>query len=444
MDFIEGLISGTFPFILTVFFGGYLTLKTGFFQLRQFFSSIKILSVKGDGKASFGAMCNSLAAAIGTGNIVGVAAAISLGGAGAVFWMWVSAMLGMVIKSGEIAVGIFYREKKGEEYVGGPHYYIKNALPKSFSFLGVIFAFFGIIASFFCGNITQINSAVSSVPKNAVIRLTAGIIIAVIIFFVIGGGVLKIIRFLEKMLPFMALLYILLCLGVIVRNINELPSAFYEIFVGAFNPRAVTGGCVGSVLNVISIGASKGIFSNEAGLGTAAVAHSTVKDATPQKQSLFGIFEVFVDTILICTLTALTILTSGVIIDYESGLKANLTLDAFSTVYGKTSYILLLVMLLLFGVSSVIGWASYGINFTEFLFGKKGIRLFLYIYPAVCVVGAVANTEFVWRLAEVFNGVLVIINLFGMIYLSNDVIDILKENKNDKTKDRKAKRFFKK
>ncbi len=444
MNFIEGLISGTLPFIITVCFGGYLTFKTNFFQFRRLFPSMKALAVRGDGKASFGAMCNSLSAAIGTGNIVGVAAAISLGGAGAVFWMWVSALLGMIIKAGEIALGIFYRESREGEYIGGPHYYIKNALPKPLSSFGVVFAFFGIMASFFCGNITQINSAVSGVSQNVVIRLIAGVLIAVIISFVIGGGVSKITRFLEKMLPFMAIIYILLCFGVIFRNITELPSAFYKICVGAFNPRAVTGGCVGSVLRVISIGASKGIFSNEAGLGTAALAHSNVTRTTPQKQSLFGIFEVFVDTVLICTLTALTILTSGVIIDYEKGFSANLTLNAFSTVYGKLSYILLLIMLLLFGVSSVIGWASYGINFSTFLFGKRGTRLFIYTYPVVCIIGAAANAAFVWRLAELFNGVMVIINLFAMIYLSNDVIDILKENKNDKTKDRGFAGIFKK
>ena len=426
-DFIERLLSGSLPFVLTVFIGGYFTFKTRFYQFRKFVSAINVLKPqKSEGKASFFAMCSSLSAAIGTGNIVGVAAAISLGGAGAVFWMWISAILGMVIKSGEIALGISYRQKNGNGFVGGPMYYIKNALPKGFGALAAAFAFLGILSSFFCGNVTQINSAVASISQSIFIRFLFGLSTAALTFFVIFGGTRKIGNFLGRVLPFMAILYIVLCLGVIIVNFGALDEAFYKIFVGAFNPRSVSGGCIGSVVRVISVGASKGIFSNESGLGTAAIAHANVQNTTPQKQSLFGIFEVFVDTILICTLTALTILTSGVIIDYGTVSDTPLTLNALNTVYGGFSSVLLNLMLLLFGISSVIGWGLYGISFCDFLFGKKGVRLYVFIYPLFCIIGAVSSTEAVWRLAELFNGVMVIINLFVMIFLSKDVKGALK------------------
>ncbi|MBR5223955.1 MAG: sodium:alanine symporter family protein [Clostridia bacterium] len=445
LDFLERLFSGSLPFVLTVLLGGYFTIKTRFFQFKNLVPSFLVLKgEKGDKKASFLAMCNSLSAAIGTGNIVGVAAAVSLGGAGAIFWMWITALLGMVIKAGEIALGVYYREKNGDNFQGGPIFYIKNGLNKKWGFLGAIFAVLGLASSFFCGNITQINSAAASVSQSMWIRLIIGVIAAAVIFFVIRGGVKKIFSFLGVLLPFMSVLYILLCVGVLVLNLEEIAPAFYKIFIGAVSPKSVTGGAVGSVISVISIGASKGIFSNEAGLGTAAIAHSSVRNTTPKTQSLFGIFEVFVDTILICTLTGLTILTSGVIIDYGTVPDKILTVSAFSTVYGNFSEYLLSVMLLLFGISSVIGWASYGISFADFLFGEKAVKFFTLIYPIISVIGAVSSGVIVWRLAELFNGFMVIINLLVMSFLSKEVILMLKGNKIDKTKNKKHKGFFKK
>lgn len=433
LSFIFTLISGTFPFCLTLIIGGYFTVKTRFFQIKYFARSFAVLKGEKSGKINgFSAMCNSLSAALGTGNIVGVAAALSIGGAGAVFWMWISAFLGMIIKSAEIALGVFYRSKSGENFSGGPHIYIKNALPKGLHFLSALFAFTGLLATFFGGNMTQVNSAVSGVSQSLQIRLLIGILSAFVVFFIIGGGVTKIADFLSKLLPFMAVAYLLLCVGVILKNFGALPQVFKSIFVGAFSPRAVTGGAVGSVLRVISVGASKGIFSNEAGVGTAAIAHSQVLTAKPFSQSFYGIFEVFVDTILLCTLTALTILSSGVIIDYNKAPAAHLTISALSTLYGDASEYILSAMLLLFGISSVIGWATYGISFSEFLFGKTGKRTFVLIYPFFCVIGAVLSANFVWQTAELLNGILVIINLFVLIFLSKNVISLLKEKENDK------------
>lgn len=420
------LLSGAFPFCLTVLVGGYFSLKTGLFQFKNFLKSFGVF--KGEkGKNGFSAMCNSLSAALGTGNIVGVAAALSTGGAGAVFWMWVSAFFSMVIKSAEIALGVFYHRKKNDIFWGGPHFYIKNAMPKKWRFLSAVFAFIGLVSTFFCGNMTQINSAVSGASKRGEIKLLIGFLSAIIVLFIIYGGVQKIAKFLTGLLPLMAVSYIALCIGVILKNHTEIPLAFKSIFIGAFSPKAVSGGAIGSILKVISVGASKGIFSNEAGVGTAAIAHSTVCGAKPFSQSLYGIFEVFVDTILLCTLTALTILTSGVIIDYNKAPASTLTIAALSTLYGNASGYILSGLLLLFGISSVIGWATYGISFSEFLFGSIGKKLFVLIYPVFCVVGAVLSANFVWRTAEVLNGVLVIINLLVLMFLSKNVIGLLKE-----------------
>lgn len=428
LSVIFSFVSGAVPFCLTIIVGGYLTLKTKFFQLKYFKSAFNIFKKENGGELNgFSAMCNSLAAALGTGNIVGVAAALSTGGAGAIFWMWVSAFFSMIIKSSEIALGVFTRSKSGEEYMGGPHIYIKNELPQKLKFLSVLFALFGLLATFFCGNMTQVNSALSGLSKNGYTRFFIGALTAVAVGFVICGGVQKIADFLTKLLPIMAVVYILLCLGVIFKNFNYIPLAFRSIFIGAFSPKAVTGGAVGSVLRAVSVGASKGIFSNEAGVGTAAIAHSSVRGAKPFKQGLYGIFEVFIDTILLCTLTALTILTSGVIIDYNKAPASSLTISALSTLCGNASAYILSGLLLAFGISSVIGWATYGISFSKFLFGNIGKKAFIIIYPVFCVAGAILSANFIWQMAELLNGTLVIINLLVLIYLSKNVVCLLKE-----------------
>lgn len=432
---VISIISGGLPFCLTVFLGGYLTLKTKFFQIRNFRRSLSVFKGnKEQGISGFSAMCNSLSAAVGTGNIVGVAAAISIGGAGAVFWMWVSAFLGMTVKAAEIALGVFYRQKSGNNFVGGPHIYIQKALPKTGVALGFIFAFCGILATVFCGNMTQVNSAVSTISNRPYVKVTFGVLIAILVLFTVRGGAKRITSILSKILPIMAVLYIALCGGVIIRNYELLPIALKQIFIGAFKPEAVTGGAVGSMLISLSIGASKGIFSNEAGVGTAAIAHSLVSDATPLKQSFFGIFEVFVDTILLCSLTALTILSSGVIIEYGNTPSFDLTLRAFCTLYGSGARFLLSTMLMVFGVSSVIGWATYGISFSECLFKEKGKKLFMVIYPVFCILGAVLSAGIIWQIAELLNGILVIINLLVLTYLRKTVLVLLKEKENDKKK----------
>ena len=253
---------------------------------------------------------------------------------------------------------------------------------------------------------------------------------SIITAVVIIGGVSKISKFTTKAVPFMSVLYIVLCLGVIAVNIESVPSCFLSILKGAFNPSAVTGGVVGSVLSTVISGASKGVFSNEAGLGTAAMAYSLAEDNDAYKQGLYGIFEVLLDTVVLCTLTALTILCSGVIIDYGNTEKIPV-IDAFRGLYGDFSKSVLAIMLCLFGISSIIGWAVYGISCSRYLFGDKGKKTFIFIYPVFCILGAVLNVSTVWRVAEFFNGIMLIINLFSIITLSDKVIPILRGRKND-------------
>lgn len=428
---IETLISGMLPFVFLLLVGMYLTVKTRGFQFRRFSNAIKFSlfsQKKNDGEvSSLGAMCNSLAATVGTGNIAGVAAAISIGGAGAVFWMWISALVSMVVKASEIVIALYYRKKDGKNFVGGPMYYIKYGLGKGYSIMAVIFAVSGIFSSFTTGNITQINSCVLVISQNLYIKLAVGIILCILVGVVIVGGMQKITKFTTLLLPIMALLYIVLCLVVIFKNFTLIDDAFLSIVKGAFLPKSVTGGVVGSVYSTFIVGAQKGIFSNEAGLGTAAMAHATAQDANVKTQGLFGVFEVFADTLLICSLSALTILCSGVIIDYTVVASSELVAKALSTVFGGASSPLLALMLLFFGVASVIGWAAYGIDCSKFLFGKKGEKVFVLIYPLFCIIGAVVRVEFAWRTAEFFNGIMLIINLFAVFMLSHKATKVLGE-----------------
>ncbi len=434
LKFLESLISGMLPFTFLMFSGIYFTVKTKGYQFRNLKASVReFFSFEGDSKkgaTSFQSACNSLAATVGTGNIVGVASAVAVGGAGAVFWMWVSAAVAMCVKSAEIVTAIIFKQKANNENFGGPMYYIQEGMSPKFNFLAKIYAFIGVFSCFCSGNIIQTNSAVLCLGQNMGVRVPAGVIFAVITAIVVIGGVSKISSFTTKAVPLMSLLYIALCLGIIFVNIESLPECFLQIIKGAFNPSAVTGGAVGSVLSTALTGASKGVFSNEAGLGTAAMAYSLAQENNAYKQGLYGVFEVFLDTIVLCTLTALTILCSGVIIDYGTSEWVSI-IDAFSLVYGNFSQGALAVMLCLFGISSIIGWAVYGITCSRYLFGNKGKKIFTFIYPVFCILGAVLNVSTVWRVAEFFNGLMLIINLFSIITLSDKVIPILRGRKND-------------
>ena len=442
--FLENIIAYYFPLTLLLLCGIYITLNGGFFQLKKFPQSAKLIikaitvkKEKGAKLTSLQSACTALAATVGTGNIAGVAGAVSLGGAGAVFWMWVSAFLGMAVKYAEITLAICFRQKNKTEYIGGPMYYIKSRLPKGLKFLSVFYAIAGIPACFCTGNITQSNSAILSVSQNIYVRLGFGIIFAALTYIVIFGGSGRIGLVTEKTVPVMSAIYTALAITVIILNIDLLPTAFNMIIKGAFNPKAVTGGVVGTALTSVITGASRGIFSNEAGLGTSAMAHSIAEDANPDTQGLFGIFEVFVDTILICTLTGLTILCSGVKINYGAAASAELVGNALSAELGGISYIALAVMMCFFGFSSVIGWAVYGNICTSFLFGDKGKTVFLFIYPLGCILGAVATVDTAWKISEFFNGIMLCVNIPSILLLSDEFLNVLRGNKNAIQKNRK-------
>ena len=407
--FAETLISGMLPFVFLVFSGIYFTVKSNFFQFKYLPSSVayalgSIFKKRKKGEVTpFQAACTALSATVGTGNIAGVAGALSLGGAGAVFWMWVSAFAGMIIKVAEIVLSLNYREKKDGVFVGGPMYYIKNGLPIAFKPLAAIFAVCGIFAVFTSGNLTQTNAAIASVGGGTAVKVTGGIVFAAVTAAVLTGGNTRIGAFTEKIVPLMAALYIVM------------------IIKGAFCPKAVTGGVIGSFTAALVNGASRGVFSNEAGLGTSAMAHSASDNTDGVNQSLYGIFEVFTDTVVICTLTALTVLCSGIYINYGATASTELVNEAFSVIYGDLSGALLALMMCLFGLSSVIGWGYYGTVCCSYVFGNKGKRLFVFIYPAACIIGAVCSADTAWRLSAFFNGIMLCVNTFAVMLLSSFV-----------------------
>ena len=428
--------------------GLYLSIRTNFLQIRKFPYAIKTTLGRifrkrdaSDGAITpFQAVCTALAATVGTGNIAGVAGAIAIGGPGAIFWMWVSALFGMCTKYAEVTLAVHYREINANgELVGGPMYYIKNGLSKKWHWLAYLFAAFGVLTVFGTGNATQVNTittAINSALLNynvisesavSTSNLIIGIIIAILIAMILLGGIKRIGHVTEKLVPFMALLYILLGLGVILLNIQNVPAVFASIFRGAFQPRAVTGGMVLSMFTSLKKGVSRGIFSNEAGLGTGSIAHACADTKKPVKQGMFGIFEVFTDTIVICTLTALVILCSGVAVDYGKAAGAELTILGFTSTYGSWVSIFTAVAMCCFAFSTAVGWGLYGARCIEFLFSEKVIKPFMVIYSLVAILGATANLGLMWSIAETFNGLMAIPNLIALFLLSGTVVKLTKE-----------------
>ena len=428
--------------------GLYLSIRTNFLQIRKFPYAIKTTLGRifrkrdaSDGAITpFQAVCTALAATVGTGNIAGVAGAIAIGGPGAIFWMWVSALFGMCTKYAEVTLAVHYREINANgELVGGPMYYIKNGLSKKWHWLAYLFAAFGVLTVFGTGNATQVNTittAINSALLNynvisesavSTSNLIIGIIIAILIAMILLGGIKRIGHVTEKLVPFMALLYILLGLGVILLNIQNVPAVFASIFRGAFQPRAVTGGIVLSMFTSLKKGVSRGIFSNEAGLGTGSIAHACADTKKPVKQGMFGIFEVFTDTIVICTLTALVILCSGVAVDYGKAAGAELTILGFTSTYGSWVSIFTAVAMCCFAFSTAVGWGLYGARCIEFLFSEKVIKPFMVIYSLVAILGATANLGLMWSIAETFNGLMAIPNLIALFLLSGTGVKLTKE-----------------
>ena len=447
---VNNFIWGVPAMVCIIGVGLYLSIRTGFIQIRKFKYAMKTTIGRifkkrdaSDGSITpFQAVCTALAATVGTGNIAGVAGAIAIGGPGAVFWMWISALLGMCTKFAEVTLAVHFRERNQEgDLVGGPMYYIKNGLGKKWQFLAVLFSLFGVLTVFGTGNATQVNTITTAIDSALLnydvctsktipqINLILGIVIAVLVALVLLGGVKRIGKVTEKLVPFMALFYIALAIGVVILNIGNLPTVFASIFEGAFNPRSVTGGVVGSIFICMKRGVSRGIFSNEAGLGTGSIAHACADTQKPVKQGFFGIFEVFTDTIVICTLTALVILCSGVTINYGANAGAELTILGFTSTYGNWISIFSAIAMCCFAFSTILGWGLYGARCIEFLFSPKVIKPFMVVYALVAIVGATMDLGLIWGIADTFNGLMSIPNLIALFLLSGTVIKLVKEYK---------------
>ena len=445
---VNNFIWGVPAMICIIGVGLYLSIRTRFLQIRKFPYAMKVTLGRmmkkkeaSDGALTpFQAVCTALAATVGTGNVAGVAGAIAIGGPGAVFWMWISALLGMCTKFAEVTLAVHFRETNAQgDLVGGPMYYIKNGLDKKWHFLAYLFAAFGVLAVFGTGNATQVNtittaidSALSSfnvLPADAVklVNLIIGVALAIIIALILIGGIKRIGNVTSKLVPFMAIMYIVLALGVIVFHIKSVPAVFASIIEGAFHPASVTGGVVGSFFMSMKKGVSRGIFSNEAGLGTGSIAHACADTKEPVKQGFFGIFEVFVDTIIICTMTALVILCSGVSVNYGEAAGAELTISGFTAVYGSWVSIFTAVAMCCFAFSTIIGWGLYGTRCIEFLFGSRSNKPFMVLYSLTAIVGATMNLGLMWSIAETFNGLMVIPNLIAVFLLSGVVVKMTKD-----------------
>ena len=444
---VNNIVWGIPAMVCIIGVGLYLSLRTRFIQFRRFGHTFRVtigkIFAKSDAAEGavtpFQAVCTALAATVGTGNIAGVAGAIAIGGPGAVFWMWVSALLGMCTKFSEVTLAVHFREKNQHgDWVGGPMYYIKNGLGPRWRWLAVVFSVLGILTVFGTGNATQVNTITTAVNTALLnyhiissdsvntVNLVIGIVIMILVAMILLGGIKRIGRVTERLVPFMAVFYIILAIGVIAVHIENVPGVFASIFQGAFAPSAVTGGVVGTMFLSMQKGVSRGIFSNEAGLGTGSIAHAAADTKDPVKQGYFGVFEVFMDTIIICTTTALVILCSGVPVDYGTAAGAELTISGFTATYGNWVSIFTAAALCCFAFSTILGWGLYGTRCIEFLFGSTANKPFMLVYSAVAIIGATVNLGLLWSIADTFNGLMSIPNLAALFLLGGTIAKLVK------------------
>ena len=447
---VNAFVWGMPAIVAIVGVGLLLTFRTRFVQFREFSAALRTTLGKvfvrqnaGTGAISpFHAVCTALAGTIGTGNIAGVAGAVAIGGPGAVFWMWCSALLGMATKFSEVTLAVRFRERNCDgEWVGGPMYSIKNGLGRRWMWLAYVYSFVGVLGVFGTGNATQVNTICASFDSVAVnflsaapsaiaaLNWTIGIVCAGVVAAVLIGGIKRIGLVAGNLVPAMALLYFALAVGVLVARLDAVPAAFVSIFEGAFAPKAVTGGVVGSLFLSLQKGVSRGIFSNEAGLGSGSIAHACADTDDAVSQGYFGIFEVFMDTIVICTLTALVILVSGTHVSYGQAAGAELTISGFTAVYGGWVSLLTAVAICFFAFSTTLGWGLYGSRCAEFVFGRRAVRPFLVVYALVSLLGATVDLGVVWDVSETFNGLMAVPNLIALFLLSGKLIEIMKERR---------------
>ena len=437
---VNGVVWG--PIMLTLLIGAglYLSIKTKFLQFGKFGYMLKntILGLfsknqhqkDASGVSPFQAVATAMAGTIGTGSIAGLATAIVSGGPGAVFWMWISALLGMVTKYSEIVLSLKYREKNETgQWVGGPMYYIKNGL--NLKWLAAAFAIFAMLACLGTGNATQSNSiAVALESTVGVNPYITGIVLTVIAAAVILGGMRRIASVNEKLVPFMAVSYVACAVLALLFNIKQVPAAFALIFREAFNFKAAAGGAAGyGIMLAIHYGFSRGIFSNEAGLGSAPIAHAASSTKSPVQQGLWGMFEVFFTTIIICTLSALVILTSGI---WETGTVQGsaLSIASFNAIFPGVGGVIVTLATVFFAVSTILGWAYYGEVSMEYLShnSKTAVLIYRILYILFVFVGAVGNLDLIWSISETMNGLMAIPNLIGIIGLSKVIKTTTKDH----------------
>lgn len=453
-DAISRIVWGIPMMLLIVGVGIYLTLRLDFLQFRHFGHILRNTvgkafqrnTERAGAVSPFNAMCTALAASIGTGNIAGVSGAIALGGPGAIFWMWISAIFGMCTKYAEVTLSIAYRQRNDAgDWVGGPMYYIKNGLSRIWRPLAALFAVFGALAAFGIGNMTQINTIASTVTDTVAdlsgealsqqtlsllpwgISILCGIIAAVVLL----GGIQRLADVCGLLVPAMAVLYIAASLGVVLLKLSAVPTAFSAIFTGAFSPASVAGGLAGiGIKTVIIKGIGRGIFSNEAGLGSAPIAHAAADVDQPSKQGLFGVFEVFIGTIVVCTMTALVVLlgvgTQG--IEYGTDAGAALAIQGFQAVYGQgLPSVLVSVCLSLFALSTVLTWALYGTRCVEYLLGYRASKVYQVIFCLVACIAGGVSLDLAWAIADTLNGLMAIPNLIAVALLSPVVIRLTRD-----------------
>ena len=449
ITWFDGVVWGLPLIILILFTGILLTTRLGLLQVRHLGKALKFMVKNeegGEGEVtSFGALCTALSATIGTGNIVGCATAIVAGGPGALFWMWLAAFFGMATKYAEGMLAVKYRVIAEDGHtLGGPFYYIEKGMGKNFKWLAKLFCVFGTMVGLFgIGTFTQVNGITSAVNNffdssnvhtislfgmnYSISVVVAGIIVTVCAGLVIIGGIKRISKVSEIIVPFMAVTYIGVCLLIVLTHLPQVPVAFGQIIQSAFGLKAAAGGAIGAMTVAMQKGIARGIFSNEAGLGSAPIAAAAAQTNEPVRQGLVSMTGTFIDTIVICTLTALVILCSGVPVGYGQAAGAELTISGFTSTYGGWVSIFTAVAMCCFAFSTVIGWGLYGQRCIEFLLGPKATKPFMAAYSLVAVVGATMNLGLMWSIAETFNGLMVIPNLIAVFLLSNTVVQLLKD-----------------
>ena len=444
-DAVNGVVWGWPALILLAFVGVLMTVLTKVFQLSHIkhwwtstigaiFKDRHVTKHTDDKQISqFQSLCTALAATVGTGNIAGVASAIAIGGPGAVFWMWVMAFVGMMTNFSENVLGILYRiHNKEVEWSGGAMYYLRYGLgakkgcKQIGAILAVLFSIFCLLASFGIGNMTQINTIATNMKSSfAIPPYITGIVLVIIAGLIIIGGLKRIVAVTEKLVPFMVVLYILGTIIICVMHIGTFGAVFGAIFKGAFGMKAAAGGIVGSGIKLaVQMGMKRGVFSNEAGLGSSVMVHSNSNVKEPVMQGMWGIFEVFADTIVVCTLTAFALLSSG-LVNLETGMltietdnTGSLVAQAFGQTFGTVGADFVAIALLLFAFSTCLGWSHYGSKAFEYLFGVKATMIYKGIFVAAIFGGAVMGENLAWDLSDTFNGLMMLPNLIGVLVLS--------------------------